>query len=106
MFSKKKCEENTVALVNADLSISLEKGEIHVAVEKTNWMNGCTLIPVLDQSCFASLRTNLRPRYQSGKHLYVGFVCLGREYVLLNYIDCAESVGLFLEEVHIGRIRS
>lgn len=33
-FSKKKCEENAATLVNADLCASVEKSEIHVAIEK------------------------------------------------------------------------
>ncbi|RDB28581.1 hypothetical protein Hypma_015957 [Hypsizygus marmoreus] len=33
-FSKKKCEENAATLVNADLCTSVEKSEVHVAIEK------------------------------------------------------------------------
>ena len=33
-FSKKRCEENAATLTNADLCTSVEKSEIHVAVEK------------------------------------------------------------------------
>lgn len=33
-FSKKKCEENAGTLTNQDLSTSVEKSEIHVAIEK------------------------------------------------------------------------
>ncbi|EGO31119.1 ATP-dependent RNA helicase [Serpula lacrymans var. lacrymans S7.9] len=33
-FSKKKCEENAGTLTNADLCTSVEKSEIHVAIEK------------------------------------------------------------------------
>lgn len=33
-FSKKRCEENAGTLTNADLCTSVEKSEIHVAIEK------------------------------------------------------------------------
>ncbi|CAG7851695.1 DExH-box ATP-dependent RNA helicase DExH11 {ECO:0000305}; AltName: Full=AtHELPS {ECO:0000303/PubMed:21535471}; AltName: Full=Protein SKI2 homolog {ECO:0000303/PubMed:22511887}; Short=AtSKI2 {ECO:0000303/PubMed:22511887} [Serendipita indica DSM 11827] len=33
-FSKKRCEENAATLTNADLCTSVEKSEVHVAVEK------------------------------------------------------------------------
>lgn len=33
-FSKKRCEENAATLVNLDLCSSVEKSEVHVAVEK------------------------------------------------------------------------
>jgi len=33
-FSKKRCEENAGTLTNVDLCTSVEKSEIHVAVEK------------------------------------------------------------------------
>ncbi|KAF8167466.1 antiviral helicase [Crassisporium funariophilum] len=33
-FSKKRCEENAATLTNADLCTSIEKSEVHVAVEK------------------------------------------------------------------------
>lgn len=33
-FSKKKCEENAATLTNADLCSSVEKSEVHVAMEK------------------------------------------------------------------------
>jgi antiviral helicase SKI2 len=33
-FSKKRCEENAATLTNSDLSTSVEKSEVHVAVEK------------------------------------------------------------------------
>ena len=33
-FSKKRCEENATTLTNADLCTSVEKSEVHVAVEK------------------------------------------------------------------------
>lgn len=33
-FSKKKCEENAATLTNADLCTSVEKSEVHVAIEK------------------------------------------------------------------------
>ncbi|KII94033.1 hypothetical protein PLICRDRAFT_171718 [Plicaturopsis crispa FD-325 SS-3] len=33
-FSKKKCEENAGTLTNADLCTSVEKSEVHVAIEK------------------------------------------------------------------------
>jgi antiviral helicase SKI2 len=33
-FSKKRCEENAGTLTNADLSTSVEKSEVHVAIEK------------------------------------------------------------------------
>jgi antiviral helicase SKI2 len=33
-FSKKKCEENAATLTNADLCTSVEKSEVHVAMEK------------------------------------------------------------------------
>ena len=33
-FSKKRCEENAATLTNADLCTSVEKSEIHVAIEK------------------------------------------------------------------------
>jgi superfamily II RNA helicase len=33
-FSKKRCEENAATLVNADLCTSVEKSEVHVAIEK------------------------------------------------------------------------
>ncbi|GLB35762.1 putative DSHCT [Lyophyllum shimeji] len=33
-FSKKRCEENAATLINADLCTSVEKSEIHVAIEK------------------------------------------------------------------------
>lgn len=33
-FSKKRCEENAATLTNADLCTSVEKSEVHVAIEK------------------------------------------------------------------------
>lgn len=33
-FSKKRCEENARTLMNADLCTSVEKSEVHVAIEK------------------------------------------------------------------------
>jgi antiviral helicase SKI2 len=33
-FSKKRCEENAATLTNADLCTSIEKSEVHVAIEK------------------------------------------------------------------------
>lgn len=33
-FSKKRCEENAASLTNADLCTSVEKSEVHVAIEK------------------------------------------------------------------------
>jgi Superfamily II RNA helicase len=33
-FSKKRCEENAATLTNADLCNSVEKSEVHVAIEK------------------------------------------------------------------------
>jgi antiviral helicase SKI2 len=33
-FSKKRCEENAKTLTNQDLCVSVEKSEIHVAIEK------------------------------------------------------------------------
>jgi antiviral helicase SKI2 len=33
-FSKKRCEENAATLTNADLCSSVEKSEVHVAIEK------------------------------------------------------------------------
>ena len=33
-FSKKKCEEQAATLTNADLCTSVEKSEVHVAIEK------------------------------------------------------------------------
>jgi antiviral helicase SKI2 len=33
-LSKKRCEENAATLTNADLSSSVEKSEVHVAIEK------------------------------------------------------------------------
>ena len=33
-FSKKKCEENAGTLTNLDLCTSVEKSEVHVAIEK------------------------------------------------------------------------
>ncbi|KAG5647662.1 hypothetical protein DXG03_008385 [Asterophora parasitica] len=33
-FSKKRCEENAATLANADLCTSVEKSEVHVAIEK------------------------------------------------------------------------
>ena len=33
-LSKKRCEENASTLTNADLCTSLEKSEVHVAIEK------------------------------------------------------------------------
>lgn len=33
-FSKKRCEENAATLTNADLCKSVEKSEVHVAIEK------------------------------------------------------------------------
>jgi antiviral helicase SKI2 len=33
-FSKKRCEENAATLTNADLCTSMEKSEVHVAIEK------------------------------------------------------------------------
>jgi antiviral helicase SKI2 len=33
-FSKKRCEENAGTLTNADLCTSVEKSEVHVAIEK------------------------------------------------------------------------
>lgn len=33
-FSKKRCEENAGTLTNLDLSTSVEKSEVHVAIEK------------------------------------------------------------------------
>ena len=33
-FSKKRCEENAGTLTNLDLCSSVEKSEIHVAIEK------------------------------------------------------------------------
>lgn len=33
-FSKKRCEENAATLTNADLCTSVEKSEVHVALEK------------------------------------------------------------------------
>lgn len=33
-FSKKRCEENAATLTNSDLCTSVEKSEVHVAIEK------------------------------------------------------------------------
>lgn len=33
-LSKKRCEENAATLTNADLCTSVEKSEVHVAIEK------------------------------------------------------------------------
>jgi antiviral helicase SKI2 len=33
-LSKKRCEENASTLTNADLCTSVEKSEVHVAIEK------------------------------------------------------------------------
>ena len=44
-FSKKRCEENAATLTNADLCTSVEKSEVHVAIEKAlSRLKGSTLI--------------------------------------------------------------
>lgn len=45
-LSKKRCEENAATLTNADLCTSVEKSEVHVAVEKAlSRLKGMRYIP-------------------------------------------------------------
>ena len=47
-FSKKKCEENAATLTNADLCTSVEKSEVHVAIEKAlSRLKGMSLSSIL-----------------------------------------------------------
>lgn len=45
-FSKKRCEENAATLTNADLCTSVEKSEVHVAIEKAlSRLKGASSVP-------------------------------------------------------------
>lgn len=47
-FSKKRCEENAGTLTNADLCTSVEKSEVHVAIEKAlSRLKGGTTVLVM-----------------------------------------------------------
>lgn len=56
-FSKKRCEENAATLTNADLCTSVEKSEVHVAIEKALarlkgiLLNFSSLLSIVDRSC-------------------------------------------------------
>ena len=46
-FSKKRCEENAGTLTNLDLCTSVEKSEIHVAIEKAlSRLKGARTLPL------------------------------------------------------------
>ena len=50
-FSKKRCEENAATLTNADLCTSVEKSEVHVAIEKAlSRLKGSTHMLHVDSS--------------------------------------------------------
>lgn len=55
-FSKKRCEENAATLTNADLCSSVEKSEVHVAIEKAlsrlkGWLSLISLFASNFQFC-------------------------------------------------------
>lgn len=52
-FSKKRCEENAATLTNADLCSSVEKSEVHVAIEKAlSRLKGMSYLFMRDYSLF------------------------------------------------------